>query len=68
MPCRCCSATKPPKGFKSDEDVIINDHLKLLVKTIERRYWEPLYDTKEWKRGWLEAFEHHLFGCPEKKE
>ena len=69
MPCSCCAATKAPKGMNPEDlNKCINDALKLASNLIKERYSGPLHDEISWKKEWLIAFEHHLFGCPEKGE
>jgi hypothetical protein len=64
MPCRCCCAGKPSKGFEHPEEDKINDKLKdardLIIAEGNRRG----DDLHLWKKSWVEAFEHHLNGCP----
>lgn len=68
MPCRCCGAARPSKGFKEKDESKINELLKECVKLIlqinDRNQYE---DIDEWKKGWKEAFDHHLNGCKENK-
>ena len=69
MPCRCCSAVKPGNGFNKDnnpEEMKINLHLIQASTLIKGAYDSPVYDDKAWKEAWIEAFRHHLYGCPEK--
>lgn len=67
MPCRCCSATKAPKGLQYDNvgDKNINRYLRMAAGRIKRKYSDPFYDEVDWKKEWVIAFEHHLYGCPE---
>ncbi len=66
MPCRCCGASRPSKGFKEPDEQKINDLLKEITKLINDKNKSNRYeDLDEWKKGWLEAFKHHLFGCTE---
>lgn len=64
MPCRCCGASRPSKGFNEPGEQKINELLKeaaiLILKKNERNEYE---DIDEWKKGWQEAFDHHLNGC-----
>jgi hypothetical protein len=65
MPCRCCGASRPSKGFKEPGESKINDLLKeashLIFKHHEGRPEQD--DLTYWKKGWQEAFDHHLNGC-----
>lgn len=67
MPCRCCGASRPSKGFTEPGEKEINDLLKeaarLVLKKNERNEYD---DIEEWKKAWAQAFVHHLCGCPEK--
>lgn len=68
MPCRCCGALRPSKGFREPGESKINDLLKeaaklILEKDVPNDYGDPV---SEWKEGWKEAFDHHLNGCKEK--
>lgn len=66
MPCRCCGASKPSKGFKNLDEQEINNHLKEAARLIIKKNENHEYDNiDEWKKGWKEAFDHHLNGCPE---
>lgn len=65
MPCRCCNASKPSKGFTNTGESEINDHLKKAAKLINDKFKE-FDDIDDWVAGWKEAFDHHLNGCPEK--
>lgn len=66
MPCRCCGASRPSKGFKETGEEEINELLKKASHLIltGRSGWD---DIEQWKKGWQEAFDHHLNGCKEKK-
>ncbi len=65
MPCRCCGAVYPPEGLEPEKnDKQINSLLKEAARQIKDKHSEM--DEEKWKKGWLEAFEHHLFGCPKK--
>jgi hypothetical protein len=68
MPCRCCSASKPSKGCQRPDEQKINELLKEAKDLILKKADGPngFDDIDDWKKGWLEAFEHHLFGCTEK--
>lgn len=65
MPCRCCGASRPSKGFKSYMENDINELLKQASHLILTSR-NGCDDISEWKKGWQEAFDHHLNGCPEK--
>jgi hypothetical protein len=49
------------------EEKLINANLKLVAAMVLKKDEGSYYGIDEWKKGWLEAFEHHLYGCPEKK-
>lgn len=67
MPCRCCGASRPSKGFKEPGESEINQLLKEAARLILEKNYDNSYDNLDgWKRGWQEAFNHHLNGCPEK--
>ena len=68
MPCRCCNSPKPAKGFKNQTKLEIDINLLLsnaakLVNTKTREY----DDIEDWRKGWILAFKHHIYGCPEKE-
>lgn len=69
MPCRCCGASRPSKGFKEKDEQEINELLKkaaiLILKKNERNQYD---DIDDWKKAWQEAFDHHLNGCKEKEK
>ncbi len=45
----------------------INKLLKAAVRLIESKNDDNSFENiDDWKTAWLEAFEDHLFGCPEK--
>ncbi len=68
MPCRCCGASRPSKGFKEPDEAKINDILKEAVRLILDKNRNNAYDNiDEWKKGWQEAFDHHLNGCKDEK-
>ena len=65
MPCRCFGASRPSKGFTETGETEINDLLKKAAMLIlNGRLGRD--DISEWKKGWQEAFDHHLNGCKEK--
>ena len=66
MPCRCCGASRPSKGFNEPGEEDIYRLLKVATTLIlEKRCG---YDCiEEWKEGWQEAFDHMLNGCQENK-
>lgn len=65
MPCRCCGASRPSKGFTEKGESEINDLLKQAAKLILDKNKDGDYDNIFlWKKGWQEAFDHHLNGCP----
>lgn len=64
MPCRCCGASRPSKGFTEPEEKKINDLLIEVSKLILQKNDDNSYeDINEWKKAWQEAFDHHLNGC-----
>lgn len=68
MPCRCCGASRPSKGFNEPEEKKINDLLIEVSKLILQKNDDNSYeDINEWKKAWQEAFDHHLNGCKEGK-
>lgn len=66
MPCRCCGASRPSKGFKEPGEVEINDLLKQAAKLIRAKDDGSYEDINEWNKAWQEAFDHHLNGCRRK--
>lgn len=69
MPCRCCGASRPSKGFREPEEQKINAILKeaaLLI--LDKNKYQGYDDLDEWKKGWQEAFDHHLNGCKEENK
>jgi hypothetical protein len=67
MPCRCCGASRPSKGFKEPGEIQINSLLKEAARLILKKKDDSAYDDiSDWKKGWQEAFDHHLNGCTEK--
>jgi hypothetical protein len=68
MPCRCCGASRPSKGFKEPDEHIINDYLTRAAQLILDKNKNHEYeDIDEWKKAWQEAFDHKLNGCKEKR-
>lgn len=67
MPCRCCGASRPSKGFNEPGEAEINELLKKASKLILDKDSVMYENIDEWKKGWQEAFEHHLNGCKEKQ-
>jgi len=68
MPCRCCGASRPSKGFKEPGESQINNLLKQAAHLI-LKYHEGTAEGDNigyWKQGWQEAFDHHLNGCKNK--
>ena len=64
MPCRCCGASRPSKGFTEPGEQEINDLLKKAAQLIlEKNKLNQYEDLFFWKKGWQEAFDHHLNGC-----
>lgn len=68
MPCRCCgTAPRPAKGFDAnDDETMINMHLSMAAKRINEKQ-RDFEDIEDWRKAWIEAFHHHIYGCPEKK-
>lgn len=66
MPCRCCGASRPSKGFTEPGEAEINELLKKSAYLIELKDDGFNEHIRDWKEGWLEAFEHHLNGCNKK--
>ncbi len=72
MPCNCCNAPKPDKGH-IQADNSINQYLKAAAQAIKRDYvtrfdndyGKNIENNNQWKEAWIEAFRHHLYGCPE---
>jgi hypothetical protein len=65
MPCRCCGASRPSKGFTESGESEINEKLKEVAQLILAKD-NPVYENiDEWKKAWQEAFDHHLNGCKE---
>lgn len=65
MPCRCCNASRPSKGFNETGEAEINELLKKAAYLIlTGRDGDD--DLDDWKKGWQEAFDHYLNGCKEK--
>jgi hypothetical protein len=68
MPCRCCGASRPSKGFKEpDENHIHNLLLDVTYWVNEKNKLNQFENIEDWKKAWLECFEHMLFGCKEKE-
>lgn len=68
MPCRCCGASRPSKGFNEPGEAKINDLLKEAANLILNHYDKSSPqsdDLSSWILGWREAFDHHLNGCKE---
>lgn len=68
MPCRCCNAHTSCKGFSGYPEIKheeINSLLKEAANHIKEYYTDPMYDELSIKREWIQAFDHHLNGCPE---
>ncbi len=63
MPCRCCGASRPSKGFREPGEQKINDLLKEAARLILLKNDPAYLDIDDWKRAWQEAFDHHLNGC-----
>jgi hypothetical protein len=66
MPCRCCGASRPSKGFKEPGESRINELLKEAARWILMKDDGSYDGIDEWKKGWQEAFDHHLNGCKRK--
>lgn len=67
MPCRCCGASRPSKGFTEPDEEKINKLLKNATALILAKDDGSYEDIDEWKKGWQEAFDHHLNGCKESR-
>lgn len=68
MPCRCCGASRPSKGFNETfEEKKIFRHLKEAAYLVLQKDHPAYENIDEWKSAWQEAFDHLLNGCPEKK-
>lgn len=63
MPCRCCGASRPSKGFTEPHEQNINALLKQASIMILEKANDGYDDIDEWKKAWQEAFDHHLNGC-----
>jgi hypothetical protein len=65
MPCRCCGASRPSKGFNEPDEKKIHRALKYVASLVLAKD-HPVYENiDEWKKGWQEAFDHMLNGCDE---
>lgn len=67
MPCRCCGASRPSKGFKEKDEQEIYHLLKLAADKVKEKEKHGYEDIIEWKKAWQEAFDHMLNGCPEQE-
>ena len=68
MPCRCCGASRPYKGFKEPDEKMIHDILQTAAYRILDKNKQNVYDDiDEWKKAWQECFDHMLNGCKENK-
>jgi hypothetical protein len=68
MPCRCCGASRPSKGFKEPDEMIIHSKLKEVAFLVLDKNRNNAYeDLDGWKKAWQECFDHMLNGCKEKK-
>ncbi len=63
MPCRCCGASRPAKGFTEKGEQNINALLKAAANMILDKSNDGYDDIDEWKKAWQEAFDNHLNGC-----
>lgn len=68
MPCLCCGASRPSKGLEKPIEQKINGLLIQASQLILSVDCDNDFGDKEseWKKGWKEAFDHHLNGCDEK--
>lgn len=66
MPCRCCGASRPSKGFREPGEKVILGLLKDAVTLIKDKTSHGYDDIEDWKKAWQEAFDHLLNGCPKK--
>lgn len=68
MPCRCCGASRPSKGFKEPDEAEIHHYLKIAACVILQKNCNNAYDNiDEWKKAWQECFDHMLNGCKDKE-
>jgi hypothetical protein len=67
MPCRCCGASRPSKGFKEPEEQKIHTLLSEASKLVLAKNGPEYEGIEDWKKAWQEAFDHMLNGCKEKK-
>lgn len=67
MPCRCCGASRPSKGFKEPNENHIHNLLLDVSQKILARANDGYDDIEEWKKAWQECFDHMLNGCKENK-
>ncbi len=66
MPCRCCGASRPSKGFKEPEEIKIHSLLREAANLVLNKNDDRAYENiEDWKKSWLECFDHMLFGCKE---
>jgi len=67
MPCRCCGASRPSKGFKEPDEIHIHSLLSgAAYCVLEKNKNNEYEDIEEWKKAWQECFDHMLNGCDEK--
>jgi hypothetical protein len=67
MPCRCCGASRPSKGFNETDEKQIHALLTQASDLILEKTKGGYDDINEWKKGWQECFDHMLNGCKEHK-
>jgi hypothetical protein len=66
MPCRCCGASRPSKGFNEPDEKQIHSMLNAAAQLILNKNHNNSYeDIEEWKKAWQECFDHMLNGCKE---
>jgi hypothetical protein len=64
MPCRCCGASRPSKGFNEPDEKQIHVMLLTAAQLILKKNANNAYDDiDEWKKAWQECFDHMLNGC-----
>ena len=66
MPCRCCGASRPSKGFTEPEEIKIHALLKQAIQLVLEKNRNQDYEhIDDWKKAWQECFDHMLNGCKE---
>jgi hypothetical protein len=67
MPCRCCGAARPSKGFKEPDEQKIHSLLKDAAKLVLAKDAPEYEEIEDCKKAWQEAFDHMLNGCRERE-